>query len=152
MDNFTFAIRASKQNSSLNCLLGVFFGENIIFENKQVKSDNKIDEMSFFMKRVKEFDQVCTDNIVFRLHYKATVNLLVAASLVLTINQLIGDPIDYIAEDDIPRGKISNICNLLVYSIFESVSLLKETDNDCKNLLRFLKINKTSEWDIVNNG
>ncbi len=93
----------------------MFFGENIILENKQVKSDNKIDEMSFFIKRVKDFDQVCTDNIVFRLHYKATVILLVAASLVLTINQLIGDPIDHIAEDDIPRGKISSICYLLVF-------------------------------------
>jgi hypothetical protein len=131
VDNFTFAIRASKQNSSLNCLLGVLFGENIIFENKQVKSDNKIDEMSFFIKRVKEFDQVCTDNIVFRLHYKATVNLLVAASLVLTINQLIGDPIDFIAENDIPRGKISSICYLLVYSILESVSFLTTIVKTC---------------------
>jgi hypothetical protein len=132
VDNFAFAIRASKQNSSLNCLLGVLFGENIIFENKQVKSDNKINEMSFIIKRVKDFDQVYTDNIVFRLHYKATVNLFVAASLVLTINQLIGDPIDYIAEGDIPHGKISNMCYLIVYSILGSVSLPKETDNDCK--------------------
>jgi hypothetical protein len=91
-----------------------------------VKSGNKIDEMSFFIKRVKDFDQVCTDNIVFRLHYKATVNLFVAASLVLTINQLIGDPIDFIAEGEIPRGKISNIffCYLLVYSAIEGLCVL----------------------------
>ncbi len=48
------------------------------------------------VKRLIKLDQVCIDNNVFRLHYKATVIFLVAFSLLVTSNQYFGDPIDCI--------------------------------------------------------
>ena len=46
---------------------------------------------------------VCTDNNVFRLHYKATFAVLLTACILVTANQYIGDPIDCIVEE-IPGG------------------------------------------------
>ncbi|KAF0289297.1 Innexin inx2 [Amphibalanus amphitrite] len=37
---------------------------------------------------------VCNDNIVFRLHYKATKPLLLVCCILVTSKQYIGDPID----------------------------------------------------------
>ena len=45
-----------------------------------------------------KFDPVCIDNNVFRLHYKATVMILVICSLLVTSRQYIGDPIDCLVE------------------------------------------------------
>ena len=45
-------------------------------------------------------DRVCIDNAVFRLHYKLTVLLLVACSLLVTGKEYFGDPIDCIYPDD----------------------------------------------------
>ena len=45
-----------------------------------------------------KFDSVCIDNNVFRLHYKATVMILVICSLLVTSRQYIGDPIDCLGE------------------------------------------------------
>ena len=45
-----------------------------------------------------KFDSVCIDNNVFRLHYKATVMVLVCASVLVTSRQYIGDPIDCMAD------------------------------------------------------
>ena len=45
-----------------------------------------------------KFDSVCIDNNVFRLHYKATVMILVICSVLVTSRQYIGDPIDCLVE------------------------------------------------------
>ena len=45
-----------------------------------------------------KFDPVCIDNNVFRLHYKATVMILVICSILVTSRQYIGDPIDCLVE------------------------------------------------------
>nr|NVI75112.1 innexin 2 [Cucujiformia] len=49
------------------------------------------------------------DNNVFRLHYKATVVILVAFSLLVTSRQYIGDPIDCIV-DEIPADVMDTFC------------------------------------------
>nr|NVI75124.1 innexin 2 [Cucujiformia] len=49
------------------------------------------------------------DNNVFRLHYKATVIVLVAFSLLVTSRQYIGDPIDCIV-DEIPADVMDTYC------------------------------------------
>lgn len=54
------------------------------------------------------FEDVATDNYVFRLHYKATVILLVAFSLLLGSNQYFGDPIDCVDESSSALTKIIN--------------------------------------------
>ena len=46
-----------------------------------------------------KIETICTDNNVFRLHYKATFIVLVVASLLVTSRQYIGDPIDCIVEE-----------------------------------------------------
>ncbi|XP_023324987.1 innexin inx2 [Eurytemora carolleeae] len=62
-------------------------------------------DVTLFLK----FDTVCIDNHVFKLHYKATVIILVIASLLVTGNQYIGDPIDCMC-DGIPGGIIDTYC------------------------------------------
>lgn len=56
-----------------------------------------------------KLDSVCIDNNVFRLHYKATVIILIAFSLLVTSRQYFGDPIDCIV-DDIPSHVMDTYC------------------------------------------
>jgi len=56
-----------------------------------------------------KFDSVCIDNNVFRLHYKATVMVLICASVLVTSRQYIGDPIDCMA-DGVPGGIMDTYC------------------------------------------
>jgi len=61
---------------------------------------------------VKDFiklDEICIDNNVFRLHYKATFVILLTASTLVTAKQYIGDPIDCIVED-VPQGVMDTYC------------------------------------------
>lgn len=67
------------------------------------------------VKGLLKLDSVCIDNNVFRLHYKATVIILVAFSLLVTSRQYIGDPIDCIV-DEIPLPVMDTYC--WIYSTF----------------------------------
>ncbi|KAI4501260.1 hypothetical protein M0802_003633 [Mischocyttarus mexicanus] len=67
------------------------------------------------VKGLLKLDSVCIDNNVFRLHYKATVIILIAFSLLVTSRQYIGDPIDCIV-DDIPPNVMDTYC--WIYSTF----------------------------------
>lgn len=67
------------------------------------------------VKGLLKLDTVCIDNNVFRLHYKATVVILVAFSLLVTSRQYIGDPIDCIV-DEIPPNVMDTYC--WIYSTF----------------------------------
>lgn len=67
------------------------------------------------VKGLLKLDAVCIDNNVFRLHYKATVIILVAFSLLVTSRQYIGDPIDCIV-DEIPLHVMDTYC--WIYSTF----------------------------------
>ena len=51
-------------------------------------------------------DSVNTENTVFRLHYKATVNILIIFSLFVTAGQYVGDPIDCIVDVDKVQEKV----------------------------------------------
>lgn len=61
------------------------------------------------IKSLLKFEKVHIDNIVFSLHYEATVIILVAFALFVTTNQYIGDPIDCMIEE-IPRSVIDTYC------------------------------------------
>lgn len=67
------------------------------------------------VKGLLKIDQVCIDNNIFRLHYKATVIILIAFSLLVTSRQYIGDPIDCIV-DEIPLGIMDTYC--WIYSTY----------------------------------
>lgn len=67
------------------------------------------------IKSLLKLDSVCIDNNVFRLHYKGTVIILVAFSLLVTSRQYIGDPIDCIV-DDVPMHVMDTYC--WIYSTF----------------------------------
>ncbi|XP_053204819.1 innexin inx2-like [Panonychus citri] len=62
------------------------------------------------LRSITKLDQVCIDNNAFRLHYKATVILLVASSILVTGRQYFGDPIDCIQRDDIPQNVMDTFC------------------------------------------
>lgn len=76
------------------------------------------------VKGLLKIDQVCIDNNVFRMHYKATVIILIAFSLLVTSRQYIGDPIDCIV-DEIPLGVMDTYC--WIYSTFTVPELLTGT-------------------------
>ena len=58
-----------------------------------------------------EIDPVNTENTVFRLHYKATVIILIVFSLLVTGTQYVGDPIDCIADfDKVPEKVMDTFC------------------------------------------
>ena len=61
------------------------------------------------VKGLIKLDKVCIDNNVFRLHYKATFIILLAASLLVTSKQYIGDPIDCIVEE-VPQTVMDTYC------------------------------------------
>ncbi|CAL1291422.1 unnamed protein product [Larinioides sclopetarius] len=69
-----------------------------------------MDKLFESLKGVLRFKGVVTDNHVFRLHYKVTLPILVAFSLLVTSRQYIGDPISCISKDDIPTKVLDTFC------------------------------------------
>lgn len=66
------------------------------------------------IKGLLKIDQVCIDNNVFRLHYKATMILLVVFSVLITCKQFVGDPIDCIGgSKEIPQAVMDTYCWVL---------------------------------------
>lgn len=47
-----------------------------------------------------KFDNVCTDNNVFQLHYKVTVFILLVSALLVTSKQFFGEPIHCMTDSD----------------------------------------------------
>lgn len=62
------------------------------------------------VKSLLRLEGVRIDNNVFRLHYKATVVVLVAFSLLVTSRQYIGDPIDCIVDASIGGDIMDTYC------------------------------------------
>ncbi|XP_023237364.1 innexin inx2-like [Centruroides sculpturatus] len=62
------------------------------------------------LRALLKVDRVSIDNDVFRLHYKFTVLILIAFSIVVTSRQYLGDPIDCIQNDDVPERVLETYC------------------------------------------
>lgn len=75
------------------------------------------------MKVVQSFlklEKVQTDNNVFKLHYKVTVALLLAFSLLLTSKQYFGDPIECdIGGGHVDKSFLNNFCWIFGTFTFE---------------------------------
>lgn len=67
---------------------------------------------------------VCTDNNVFRMHYKITVIMLLLFTLVVTSKQFFGEPIHCIcgSDKDCDKEAINNYC--WIYGTYTLKSLL----------------------------
>jgi len=61
------------------------------------------------IKGLLKIDSVSIDNNIFRMHYKATMFVLVAFSILVTQKQYFGDPIDCIV-DKIPPNMMDTYC------------------------------------------
>ena len=61
------------------------------------------------IKSLLKLDSVSIDNNIFRLHYKGTMFVLVAFSILVTQKQYFGDPIDCIV-DKIPSDLMDTYC------------------------------------------
>jgi len=73
------------------------------------------------VKGLIKLDEICIDNNIFRLHYKATFIVLVTCSLLVTSRQYIGDPIDCIVEE-IPQNVMDTYCWIhSTYSVTDKV-------------------------------
>lgn len=55
-------------------------------------------------------DWVSIDNIVFRLHYRATFLILIGSSILVTSRQFIGEHIKCIADTSLPEAMINTYC------------------------------------------
>ncbi|XP_068234407.1 uncharacterized protein [Palaemon carinicauda] len=63
------------------------------------------------VKNILKVSSVNTDNTIFRLHYKATMVLLIACSLLVTQRQYFGDPIDCDVDPNyIDQGIMDTYC------------------------------------------
>lgn len=62
------------------------------------------------LKGVIKVPSVVIDNNVFQLHYRFTVLVLAAFSILVTGRQYFGDPIDCINNDDIPEQVLETFC------------------------------------------
>ncbi|XP_022176722.1 innexin inx2-like [Myzus persicae] len=67
------------------------------------------------VKSLLKIDEVCIDNFVFKLHYKATLCILLGCSILVTCRQYFGDAIDCMV-DGIPSGIMDTYC--WIYSTF----------------------------------
>ncbi|XP_026466610.1 innexin inx2-like [Ctenocephalides felis] len=74
-----------------------------------------------------KLDNICIDNNVFRLHYKATVILLIVFSILVTSKQYIGDPIDCISTAGIKRETFNTFCWIFsTYTITDHNGITQE--------------------------
>ncbi|XP_003747340.1 innexin inx2-like [Galendromus occidentalis] len=62
------------------------------------------------LKGLIKLKSLSIDNHVFRLHYKVTVALLIAFSILVTSKQYIGDPIDCFSGGPVPAKVLDNFC------------------------------------------
>ncbi|XP_065284534.1 innexin inx2-like [Dermacentor albipictus] len=69
-----------------------------------------MDKLFGNLKGIFKTDITVIDNNVFRLHYKATVCILIAFSILVTGRQYIGDPIDCISKDAVPPKLLDTFC------------------------------------------
>ncbi|XP_064457638.1 innexin inx2-like [Ornithodoros turicata] len=69
-----------------------------------------MDQLFGNLKGFFKTDFTVIDNNVFRLHYKATVCILIAFSILVTGRQYIGDPIDCISKDSVPSDLLDTFC------------------------------------------
>ncbi|KFM65493.1 Innexin inx2, partial [Stegodyphus mimosarum] len=69
-----------------------------------------MDKLFGSLKNFLKINAVVIDNNVFRLHYRFTVLVLLAFSILVTSRQYIGDPIDCISRDDIPSKLLDSFC------------------------------------------
>lgn len=69
-----------------------------------------MDQLFGSLKNLFKVDTTNIDNNVFRMHYKLTVAVLIAFSILVTGRQYIGDPIDCISKDDIPSDVLDTFC------------------------------------------
>lgn len=69
--------------------------------------------MLFLLAQLKAFfkpQDVVTDNLVHRLHYRITVLIFFAFSLLVSSKQFFGDPIECIPKDKIPKDLLNTFC------------------------------------------
>ena len=79
-----------------------------------------IGSLSGFLK----LNTISIDNNIFRLHYKATVIVLLAASIIVTQKQYFGDPIDCIV-DGVDQDIMDTYC--WIHSTYSLLDKYDET-------------------------
>ncbi|CAN7994164.1 unnamed protein product [Ixodes hexagonus] len=76
------------------------------------------------LKSLLKTSRVHIDNEVFRLHYTATVIILLAFCIVVTTKQFVGDPIDCSKTSDVPQSVINTYC--WIHATYSVKSLMRK--------------------------
>eukprot|EP00095_Tigriopus_kingsejongensis_P005711 maker-scaffold459_size165548-snap-gene-0.22 protein:Tk05711 transcript:maker-scaffold459_size165548-snap-gene-0.22-mRNA-1 annotation:"hypothetical protein SINV_06455" len=87
------ASRADVQTICKNASIGDWFLLHLLGKNIDPLIFKNCIEQLFAIK------SICIDNLTFKLHYKATVVILVTCSFLVTYKQYIGDPIDCLVQE-----------------------------------------------------
>jgi hypothetical protein len=68
--------------------------------------------LNFFgsLRPLLKLEEVCIDNIIFQMHYKATVFILLIFSLLVTSKQYFGDPIYCQPNDAVDENVLTTYC------------------------------------------
>ena len=82
------------------------------------------------VKALFKLESTATDNVVFRLHYKATLIILIVCSILVTSKTYIGDPIDCIVEEIPPEVSVLNL-----YSDFQNGPLFRRQLSSAKKTI-----------------
>jgi innexin inx2 len=69
-----------------------------------------MDQLFGSLKNLIKPQSCVLDNAIYRLHYKFSVIILIACSILVTARQYFGDPIDCISRDDIPPKLLDTFC------------------------------------------
>lgn len=78
------------------------------------------------LRGILKTDTTCIDNNIFRLHYKASVIILVACSIIVTSRQYIGEPISCMhTKGDTPKEVVNQFC--WIHATFTLPSALNKT-------------------------
>jgi Innexin. len=81
------------------------------------------------LKTFLTFRRVNTEGLVFKMHYRATVCLILASSLIVAARQYVGDPIYCMHGKDVPHDVINTYC--WIHSTFSVKSaFLKKVGTD----------------------
>ena len=95
-------------------------------------------DIASYIKSMVKTDVITIDNLVFRLHYRITVGLLLSASIIGVAKQYFGDPINCQTSSGIESKVLDDYC--WIHSTFHIRNSVVMNSNIPPNISSFGKL------------
>ena len=95
-------------------------------------------DIASYIKSMVKTDAITIDNFVFRLHYRITVGLLLAASIIGVAKQYFGDPINCQTSSGIESKVLDDYC--WIHSTFHIRNSVVMNSNIPSNISSYGKL------------